>query len=72
VLKFVLVVMAIGLLVYLTVRVIERRGLKPAPRRPDPRPLGPDDDPDFLWDLNKKTRKPKKQPDDPEPPSEVA
>ena len=58
--KFVLVVVVVGALVYLTVRIIERRGLKPLnrPHRPQPRPLAPDDDPDFLWGLDKKKRHP--------------
>ena len=66
-LKFLIVVIALGVLVYLTVRVIERRGVKPVTRRPPPRVMGPDDDPDFIWDLNKKSKK-KKHPDDPPPP----
>lgn len=64
--KFLLVVIVAAVLIYLTVRVIERRGIKPTPK-PKPRPLGPDDDPDFLWDLNKKTRKQKKPPPPPDP-----
>jgi hypothetical protein len=66
VLKFVVVVAAVGILVYLTVRIIERRGVKPAPKPPEPRPLGPDDDPDFLWGLDKKKRHPE-DPDGPPP-----
>lgn len=60
--KFVVVIAAIGILVYLTVRIIERRGVKPTPKPPEVRPLGPDDDPDFLWGLDKK----KRHPEDPE------
>jgi hypothetical protein len=67
VLKFVLVVALLGALVYLTVRIIERRGIKPTPR-PQPRPFGPDDDPDFLWDLDRKKRHPEKRPEDPDAP----
>ena len=65
-LKFLLVVALFGALVYLTVRVIERRGVRPAPRpqKQEPRPLGPDDDPEFLWNLDKK----KRHPEDPEGP----
>lgn len=59
--KFLLVVALVALVVYVTVRVIERRGIKPAPRRPEPRPLGPDDDPDFLWNLDRKKRHAKPQ-----------
>ena len=62
-LKFVLVVVLFGIIVYLTVRVIERRGVRPAPK-PQPRPFGPDDDPDFLWGLDKK----KRHPEDPDTP----
>ena len=58
-----------AVLIYLTVRLIERRGTKAIPK-PKPRPLGPDDDPDFLWDLDKKKRHRKKPPppesDDPD------
>lgn len=62
--KFLLVVVLVGVTVYLVVRIIERRGIRPTPKTP-PRPLGPDDDPDFLWDLNKKTRHQKKPPPPP-------
>jgi hypothetical protein len=66
VLKFLLVVILIAVMVYLTVRVIQRRGILPPPRRSTPpRPLGPDDDPDFLRDLNRKRKHPE-QPEDPE------
>ena len=63
-----LVAVLFGILVYLTVRVIERRGVRPPqrPQKPQARPLGPDDDPDFLWDLDRK----KRHPEDPEPPTE--
>ena len=44
-----LVLLAVG--IYLTVRVVQRRSLaSPAPRRP----LGPDDDPDFLRGLDRR------------------
>ena len=55
--KFVLVAAIIAAVVYLTVRIIERRGIMPRPR-PAPRPIAPDDDPDFLWGLDKKKRHP--------------
>jgi hypothetical protein len=65
VLKFLLVVILVAVAVYLTVRVIQRRGIAPTPRsappRP-PRPMGPDDDPDFLRDLDRK----RKHPEDPD------
>ena len=65
------VVLLLAALIYGLIRVIERRGIagrKPGRRqahRPDPRPFGPDDDPDFLRDLDRK----KRQPPDPEPPA---
>ncbi|GAA4362195.1 hypothetical protein [Nocardioides caricicola] len=64
-LRFLLVVILIAVAVYFTVRVIQRRGVAPAPRRPKPPPrvMGPDDDPDFLRDLDRK----RKHPEDPEP-----
>ena len=76
-LKFLLVVALFALVTYATIRVVERRGLQ-RPRsgsagrpstpgrgegpRPPARPLGPDDDPDFLRDLDRKRR----HPEDPE------
>lgn len=48
--KILLVLIVFAVLVYLLVRVIERRGLRP----PGPsRPVGPDDDPDFLRGLDR-------------------
>jgi hypothetical protein len=66
VLKFLLVVILIAVAVYLTTRAIQRRGIAPAPKpRPrraePPRVVGPDDDPDFLRDLDRK----RKHPEDP-------
>ena len=65
-LKFLLVVILVAVIVYLTARAIERRGIAPAPRRsqPPPRPLGPDDDADFLRDLDRKRKR--KDPEDPD------
>jgi hypothetical protein len=67
VLKFLLVVILIAVAVYLATRAIQRRGDLPTPRRPrptqqPPRVVGPDDDPDFLRDLDRKRR----HPEDPE------
>jgi hypothetical protein len=68
VLKFLLLVILLAVAVYLTTRAIQRRGIAPAPaRRPrpkqqPPRVIGPDDDPDFLRDLDRK----RKHPEDPE------
>lgn len=66
-LKVLLVVLVLGLLIYLAIRMLEGRGnpgggggLRRRPQRPGPagptRPIGPDDDPDFLRDLDRKRR----------------
>jgi hypothetical protein len=68
VLKFLLVVALFALATYLVVRVIQRRGVlpptgrpgsvrRPAPRQ-QPRYVAPDDDEDFLRDLDRKRRHP--------------
>lgn len=66
--KLLLVVALLGLAIYLTVRIIERRGVTPAPpRRPRPpqrRVVAPDDDEDFLRDLERRRRHPE-EPEDP-------
>ena len=50
-----LLVALLAVAIYLTIRVIERRGI--SPRRPqprtEPRVTGPDDDPDFLRGLGR-------------------
>ena len=65
-LKLLLVVILVAVVVYLTTRAIQRRGIAPAPsRRPsarERRPIAPDDDADFLRDLDRKRR----HPEDPE------
>ncbi|MBZ5739297.1 hypothetical protein [Nocardioides mangrovi] len=67
-LKFLLVVILVAIAVYLATRAIQNRGITPAPRRTQRRPqqpprvMGPDDDPDFLRDLDRKRR----HPEDPE------
>ena len=58
--KILLVVALLGVLIYLLIRVVERRGIMP--RRPDggtsePRVTGPDDDPDFLRDLERRRKR---------------
>jgi hypothetical protein len=62
VLKLLLVAILIAAVVYLTTRAIQRRGIAPAPaRRPVPkqrRIIAPDDDPDFLRDLDRRRRHP--------------
>ena len=65
-----LVVILIAIAVYLVARAVDRRGVGPVPRprtrhQPPPRPRGPDDDPDFLRDLDRR----RKHPEDPDPPS---
>ena len=63
--KFLLVVIVLGVLVYLLVRLIQRRGFTPSSGRrrsgpsapPEPRRMiAPDDDPDFLRDLDRKRK----------------
>ncbi len=69
-----LVVLLFAALTYALIRVMERRGIAGRPRgkgrnpqpRPHPRPVAPDDDADFLRDLDRK----KRQPPDPEAPSD--
>ncbi len=54
--KLLLLVVLIGVAIYLTVRVIERRGLTSPGSPPKRRPRGPDDDPDFLRGLGNDKR----------------
>ena len=61
-LKVLFVVVLFAVMTYLLVRVIDRRGVarpirRPAPRPPQ-RPSAPDDDEDFLRDLDRKRRHP--------------
>jgi len=57
-----MVVVLFALLTYGLIRVIERRGVARPVRRPQPRPearpAAPDDDEDFLRDLDRKRRHP--------------
>jgi hypothetical protein len=70
VLKVLFVVALFAVATYLLVRVIERRGVtrptRPRQARPRPqaRPVAPDDDEDFLRDLDRK----RKHPEDPDTP----
>lgn len=62
-LKFLLVVIVFAAVTYLAVRVIQQRGLMPdkpvLPRRQPPRKMvAPDDDEEFLRDLDRKHRNP--------------
>ncbi len=66
-LKILLVVALVAVAIYLVVRAVERGSLRlsrPAPR-PRPRAVAPDDDEDFLRDLDR--RKPHGEDDDTEP-----
>ncbi len=67
-LKVLLVVALFAVATYLLIRVIERRGVaRPVRRsqpRPQPRPVAPDDDEDFLRDLERKRKR--KHPEDPD------
>ncbi|HEX5088082.1 MAG TPA: hypothetical protein VFV89_09750 [Nocardioides sp.] len=61
-LKVLLVVVLFAVATYCLIRVIERRGVarpvrRPAPR-PQSRPLAPDDDDEFLRDLDQRRRHP--------------
>jgi len=58
VLKFLLVVILLAIAIYLTVRVIQRRGLAGHDQTP-PRPHGPDDDDEFLRELDRRKRHPR-------------
>jgi hypothetical protein len=65
--KVLVLVVLLGLAIYLVVRTVQGRGAAPQPRprpqrRPPARPVAPDDDPDFLRDLDRK----RKHPDDPD------
>jgi hypothetical protein len=68
VLKVLLVVIVLAVATYSLVRIIERRGVTPIVkrpvRRPDVRPQGPDDDEEFLRDLDRRRR----HPEDPDGP----
>ena len=67
-LKVLLVVVLFAVATYCLIRVIERRGVaRPVRRRPEPRqerrPMAPDDDEDFLRDLDKRRRRHPEDPD---------
>ena len=49
--KLLLLVALVAVAIYLAIRVIERRGISSPGSRPQRRPRGPDDDPDFLRGL---------------------
>ena len=63
VLKILFVILLITLVIYGVTRAIERRGIAPTPKRqPPPRQVAPDDDPDFLWDIERRRRHQAKNP----------
>jgi hypothetical protein len=65
VLKVLFLVALLALAIYLVVRTVQGHGVvqkRQPPRRPPTRPIAPDDDVDFLRDLDRKRR----HPDDPE------
>ena len=70
--KILLVVLLIALVIYGVTRAIERRGLSrpQRPQRPQqpPRAVAPDDDPDFLRDLERRKRREQEHGGDPETP----
>ena len=55
-LKALLVVALIAVAIYYGVRLLSRRGLDGGGSNAKRRPLAPDDDPDFLRDLDRKRR----------------
>ena len=62
-LKFLLVLVLFAVATYLLVRVFQQRGLMPKPparpkRQAPKRIVAPDDDEDFLRDLDRKRREP--------------
>ena len=69
VLRFLVIVALLALVTYFVVRAFQQRGALPPPKPkrklPPPRVIGPDDDPDFLRDLDRKRR----HPEDPEAPT---
>lgn len=58
-LKFVLVVLVVAACIYFALRLLDKRRAAGGDSNPVPRgPVGPDDDPDFIWGLNKRVRRP--------------
>ena len=56
--KLLVFLVLLAAVVYVLVRAAQQRGIRPQrrPAAPPPRPHGPDDDPDFLRDLDRKRR----------------
>lgn len=63
-LKVLLTVLVIAIVVYGITRLLERRGaprpVRRQPRQPQ-RPVAPDDDPEFLWRIERERRRREKQ-----------
>lgn len=56
-LRFALIIIAVAIAIYFAVRLMQGAGPKPfGGGRTTPRPLAPDDDPDFLRDLDRRRR----------------
>ena len=55
-LRFVLFVAIVAVVLYVGIRWLQRRGFDDPGRPAQRRPLAPDDDPEFLRDLNRKRR----------------
>ena len=67
-LKLLLVVILVAVAIYLVTRALQQRSGRPEPgrRRPaPPRVVGPDDDPDFLRDLDRRRKHPER-PEEPD------
>lgn len=71
-LKLLLVVILVAVAIYLVTRAVQQRSVLGARRRPrtgrpaaPPRVVGPDDDPDFLRDLDRRRKHPE-HPEDPD------
>jgi hypothetical protein len=56
VLKLLLVVVILAVAIYAVIRLLQGRGAGEPPAPPPSRPVAPDDDPDFLRDLDRKRR----------------
>jgi len=68
--KGLLVVALLAVVIYVTIRFFEKRrtarkpGMPRSPRRPPRRVIAPDDDADFLRDLEQKRRKERRERDE--------
>lgn len=64
-LKVLLFVLVVAVAIYAITRLVERRGGVARPRREPPRIVAPDDDPEFLRDLDRKKKRQKDEPESP-------